>query len=191
MINRFLFADGLANLVTDKTVCLFADAPDVGTNFEWLKRFVTFCPNAIIIWVVPHHMQEEVASLVLPSGLKIQLVFLTSWMPNKLFDYKELLSKISSLSLHSPKFMLTTSPYDSHGVWVKDIEKELRYIQKSTGAAYLVHDKFHNLFKIADQNALFERLYTRRFRIALYKLIVMAFLQASRFFLKEHRGWQR
>ena len=190
MTNRYLFANALASLVADKTVCLFADAPDAAANLEWLQNFAVLCPEANIIWLVPQYMEEDIASFALPSDLRRQVVPLASWPPGNAFDCKEFLNKLSAAGV-TPQFMLSTVPYDSHGVWVKDAEKEFKYIQKCTGAAYLIHDKFQGLFKIVDQRSFFDRLYIRRFRLTLYKTIVVIFMQASKIFLQAHCGWQK
>lgn len=190
MTKNYLFAQDLSSLIGEAKVCIIADDSDNDANLLWLKKIIGLCPQADFLWVVDQGFNLDLVDLSEFSGENIQIVQLGDWTDDGHLNPIGLIDRMEKINF-KPQFLLTTIPYDAYGVWVKDSERRIMRIIKQTSSEYLIHDKFYDLFKVADAKAIFDRVYLRKFRIFTYKAIVVITLFLSNLFLHERYDWQR
>jgi hypothetical protein len=192
-INRnYAWLPELGKIMGNGALWLIADSPEPEQNRAWLERCRAI-GAASLTWVVGAGMENATKLSQKQNG--VELLILPEWPPGADFPAAALeqsLREHPDTRQNPPcrKFIMSTTPYDSYGVYVKLWEFKLVSLLKTTGATYCIHDQHYGLVRLADAQALHERCHTRKKRLYVYKTAVRLALWAAGYTLPEKHGWQ-
>ena len=180
---KYSFQADFPAIIGSNELWILADSSNSGENMEWLVHMTELCPDAVIYQIFPSS-QKHLSKISVKCNVQGNIFC-------DLNDENSLRELAANMQANSKKkqYIISTTPYDSYGEWVKSYEQFLVSLLKMTAATYVIHDLHHGLFRFADRKVLHERTHTRRLRLALYKKIVSLFFILSKVFIRTKRSW--